>query len=193
MELAKKIVEEATSKAYEIVKQAKEEKANALKEEEQRLKQENKSEMEKFRKLIEERKREEQASMKLEYKRAIDRAYEEKFKEILSLLVEDFKRYKKTKNYSSFLNNLLEKAKKELSSKETDLVIHVAKGDKKHLKTKASVKEDLDDIGGIIVETKDGKVRVNFSFSSILEMKIDSLRQKAIKEISSSKKKGRKR
>ncbi len=182
MDIEKKIVEEATSKAYSIMKDAKEQRARALREEESKLKKDYKQEIEQFEKLLSERKKEELASARLESKRIIDNAYEEKFRESLDMIAEEFKSFRKTKEYSKWLNNLLKKAVKELGETEGNSILHLHKGDKKLVKTKAKVVEDLDDLGGLILERKDGKVRVNYSFSQILESSRELLREKFMRE-----------
>ena len=183
MELDKKIVEEATSKAYAILKEAKEERARTLRKEEAKLKVFLKQEKENFKKTLEERKKEEMASARLEAKRIIENAYEKKFREVLDELALEFKKFRKTKKYGKWLNTLLKEALKELEENENSTVVHVSKGDKKLIKTKAKVKEDLEDIGGLILETKDGKVRVNYSFTQLLEMAKENLRVKFMSEM----------
>jgi len=83
----------------------------------------------------------------------------------------------KDKAYPKFLNALVEKGLKELDAPKA--VVRVRKEDRKHLKNgKYSVKEDLDEWGGCIVESEDGTVRIDLTLTALLEQKRELLRKR---------------
>ncbi len=86
-------------------------------------------------------------------------------------------KFRKSKEYVQFLKNAAERAVKELGK---EAVLHVAKGDRKHLKG-FKVKEDLKDDVGLVAE-KEG-VRLLFTFSALMEEKEDLLRRMVLKEL----------
>ena len=89
----------------------------------------------------------------------------------------------KTNEKEKLYQSLLKKAEKEIdvyavyvNKSDFDVVKSIAKS---ILKNKESIKEE-EILGGIIAENKDGTIRVDYSFDSLLE----EFRQKSLADIS---------
>ena len=183
MSFANEIVKNAEKKANAIVEKAKGEAKEEVDKLKSSLEEELKKSLEEYKKSLEERRKEVLASARLEAKRLVESAKEDKVREAIEKAIEELKAYRKTKAYKAWVEKKIKEALKELGIKESEAIIHVAKGDKKLIKTKAKVKEDLEDIAGIIVERKDGKVRVNYSFSQLLERNMDEVKRLVISRL----------
>jgi len=84
---------------------------------------------------------------------------------------------RETPGYSKFLTQRVKEGLEELSV--SNPVVHVCKGDKKFLKgIKAKVAEDLSGMGGAVIESADGTVRVDCSLETLFEDKRELLRKK---------------
>ncbi|MGB9719283.1 MAG: V-type ATP synthase subunit E [Candidatus Anstonellales archaeon] len=125
--------------------------------------------------MIKEERKERLAWARLESKRKIEEAKDEVVKKVMDSLAEKFKRYRKSAGYESLLKGLVRKAEEEMGKKS--MVLHVAEGDGKLVRGMGSVKEDLDSLGGVVVERSDGSVRVDYSFESLMEMKKEEIRR----------------
>ncbi|MEM2947926.1 MAG: V-type ATP synthase subunit E [Candidatus Anstonellales archaeon] len=125
--------------------------------------------------IIKEERKERIAWARLESKRRIEEAKDEVVKKVMDALAERFKRYKKSTGYESFLKGLVKKAETEMGKRS--MVLHVAKGDGRIVRGMGVVKEDLDSLGGVVVESRDGSVRVDYSFETLVEMKKEEIRR----------------
>lgn len=127
-------------------------------------------------KRIKEHEKERIAWARLEAKRIIAEAREDAikatFEDFFSLLTD----VRKSRIYGEFMKRILNNALKEID--KGDATVHVVKGDRKFINGfKGKVVEDLDCMGGLIVETNNGKVRVNMTLESLFETKRDVLRK----------------
>ncbi len=187
MNIAKRIVEEAKKKASSLITSAKREVREELKEKEEELKERNAREIEIFKEELKEKEEEEMASSRIEKKRIIEQAYEEKFRQFLDEIVKELESFKKSKEYGEFLKRSIERAVREIKRK--DLILRVPKGDKSLLRgiklpsQIKEVREDLEELGGVVVESKDGKVRINYSFSTLIDKKREELKRELVKEL----------
>ncbi|MFA5050048.1 MAG: V-type ATP synthase subunit E family protein [Candidatus Micrarchaeia archaeon] len=125
-----------------------------------------------------ESKKERIAWANLEKKKIISEAKE---KVILALL-EDFRdrlsELKKKSQYAMFLRKKIKESLDELSDLEA--VVHIAKGDKKHLEAlgrNVKILEDLDSVGGAIVSNKKGTILINNTLESVFEFKKTQIRK----------------
>jgi len=81
------------------------------------------------------------------------------------------------KEYMDFIKTRIEEAISELKN-DKELVIHCTKGEKKNFDTfNVPVIEDLKSTGGAIVETADGKVRIDLTVEALFEIKLEELRK----------------
>ncbi len=125
--------------------------------------------------MMKEERKERLAWARLESKRRIEEAKDEVVKKVMDALANKFKKYRKSAGYGSFLKGLVKKAGEEMGKKS--MVLHVAPGDGKIVKGMGSVKEDLDSLGGVVAESRDGSVRADYSFETLMEMKKEEIRR----------------
>ena len=127
--------------------------------------------------FVEAQRRERIAWARIEAKRGVNEAKESVVNGAIEDVFEKMRAFPKDKAYPKFLNSLVEKGLKELDASKP--VVHVRKEDRKHLKNgKHSVKDDLDEWGGCIVESGDGSVRIDLTFTALLEQKRELLRKR---------------
>ena len=183
-QFAKAIVKEAEEKAKAIIREAKQREKEEIKRKEQELKQWIEKELKSYREYLEESYKESIAAAKIEGRKRVSEEKEEKVKELINKLVERFEEFRKTSLYKAWIKDLLERALQELRATKSDVIVKVRKGDAKIVKSLGfKVEESLDEIGGVIVVKKDGKVAVNYSFSTLLENAVDVIRTLAHKEL----------
>ncbi len=171
-DLKSSLLSEAKQEADRILKNAESE-ANQLIS---TAEKDSKAELERVKAELEEKidviKSEKLAAAKLDAKKIVAEGKEAAVLAAIDALYEELKNFTKTKRYGDWLSRLAKEAEKELGK---DIIIHVRKGHGKYLKSKKVV-EDLDSVGGLIAETKDGSVRLNLTFESIISKKEDLLR-----------------
>ncbi len=125
--------------------------------------------------LTENERRERLSWAKLEAKRILADAKEDAIRAMFDVLIEKMKSYTSTKQYADKMKTMITNAIKELGENAT---VHVKKGEKKLFAIpEASVKEDANIIGGAIVETKDGKLRIDLSFEELFNIQKDVIRK----------------
>ncbi len=92
----------------------------------------------------------------------------------------EIKKFRSSDDYRIFIQRSLEEAKKEINRPEKDLVVKVSPGEKTLIKGEFEVIEDsqLEELGGIIVETKDGAVRSNKSLEEVLNEKSGEIKSR---------------
>lgn len=133
--------------------------------------------------ILSDQKRERVAWARLEARRLAAEAKEDSIKSVLDEMYGMLSDLRKTSEYADFMKAAVSKASDELGSGD-ELVLHVAKGDRKYAsKFKGKVFEDLDSVGGLMVERADGKVCVNFTLESMLETRKDELRKKIYEKL----------
>jgi vacuolar-type H+-ATPase subunit E/Vma4 len=83
---------------------------------------------------------------------------------------------KKSPEYKKFLKDSVDRAVSELGDGS---IIHLLKGDKENISKmkNVSIVEDLNGLGGAIVESSDGKVIVDLSLETLYELRKDDLRK----------------
>ncbi|MBN2478027.1 V-type ATP synthase subunit E [Candidatus Micrarchaeota archaeon] len=163
---------EARMVLQEAEKSAKEEIEKAKKENQKKLK----SSEEDAEKRLENQRRERIAWARLEKKRILAEAKEDAISGVMDELYGMLSSFRKSKEYPKFMKRKLSEALDELET--SNVVVHVAKGDKKYINgKKLSVAEDLDAAGGLVVESKDGKVRVDSTLESLFEYSKPELRK----------------
>ncbi len=176
------IREEARAEAKAVANEAAMQKRNALKEEEKKVSTlllRAQAEADEF---VAAQKRERIAWAKLEAKKQSGEARESLVREAMDGLYKELSSFRKDKRYPAFLNARVLGGIKELSVPSP--VVHVCKGDSALLKgIKAEIKEDLTGMGGAIVESSDGSVRVDYTLGTFFEEKRDLLRKKVYEKL----------
>jgi V/A-type H+-transporting ATPase subunit E len=128
-------------------------------------------------KTLQEQKNEQMAWARLESKRIMAEAREDAIKNVLEEFFEALGSVRKSQEYKKFLAAAVNSAVGELGS---GAIVHVAKGDKALFGApKASkVAEDLEGLGGAMVESDDGKIRVDMTLETLFESTRDQVRKK---------------
>jgi vacuolar-type H+-ATPase subunit E/Vma4 len=124
--------------------------------------------------LVENERRERLSWAKLEGKRVISEAKEDAARAAFDALIERAKEYSGTRQYANRMKARLASAASEVGGKP---VVHVRKDDKALSAKGADVRRDADILGGAIVESRDGKLRIDISLEALLEAERDSLRK----------------
>ena len=127
--------------------------------------------------LIEEQKRERIPWARLEAKRIISEAREDVIKRSLDEFFTVIETILDQQEYTNFIKTNIKEAISELKNNK-DLVIHCSKNEKKNFDAfNLPVIEDLKSIGGAIVETADGRVRIDLTMETLFEIKLEGLRK----------------
>jgi vacuolar-type H+-ATPase subunit E/Vma4 len=128
-------------------------------------------------KTLQEQKNERIAWARLESKRIVAEAREDAIKGVLEDFFDSLGSVRKSPDYKKFLAGAVNSAVSELGS---GAVIHVGKGDKALITVPkgSRVVEDLDGLGGAMVESDNGKIRVDMTLETLFESGRDSIRKK---------------
>ncbi|NUN11501.1 hypothetical protein HUU53_02550 [Candidatus Micrarchaeota archaeon] len=124
------------------------------------------------------------ASARLEARSFESNARNKVVDEVFVELKNEFKDFASTKEYEKFFSKLVSNARKDLGQ---DGVILANKKDQAMAKKLGKTGEVLDSIGGVIIASSDGRIRVNSSFEALLEEKSESLKQAIFEELFSPK------
>lgn len=126
--------------------------------------------------LLDEQKNERLAWARLESKRINAEAGEDAIKNVLEDFFDALKGARKSPQYGKFLAGAVAAATAELGPGAT---VHVARGDKSLLPPlkDAKVVDDLPGLGGALVESADGKFRMNFTLETLFEARRDEVRK----------------
>lgn len=180
--LTTSLVSEANHEAQEIVKTAQWHVDKMLKDEQSKekgLKDEAKKEVEN---RLEDQRNERIAWARLEAKRIIADSKEDAISNSLELFFSLLKEVRKTQDYKSFLKKSVQDAVKELGDKPT---VHIIKGDSSVLGKMdgAKIVADLEGLGGAIVESSDGSVRIDLRLETLFDLKRDDLRKEVYEKL----------
>ncbi len=175
--LTANILAEARKEAKAITDEAEAEKKKAVKEARQKAKERLAAAEKNAEEFVDSQKRERVAWAKLEAKKMEGEARESVISEAMDGLYKKLSGFRKDERYPGFLKERVQDAMDEIQV--DNHIVDVCKGDKTHLKgVKATVKEDLLGMGGAIVSSPNGNVRVDCTLSSLFEEKRDLLRKK---------------
>jgi V/A-type H+-transporting ATPase subunit E len=176
------ILEEARAEAKAISDEAAQEKRKVLAEEKKRVSLLLKGAETEAESFVAAQERERIAWAKLEAKKLSGEAREAIVREAMDKLYKEFSSFRKSGKYAAFLKERVAEALEELSVPNP--TVHVCKGDSALLGgASAQVKEDLPGMGGTIVESKDGSVRVDYTLETLFEEKRDFLRKKVYEKM----------
>lgn len=128
------------------------------------------------KKLLDELRSERIAWARLESKRIMAEAKEDAIKGVLDDLFEALEASRKGAEYKRYMAKSVNAAIAELGAGAT---IHVVRGDKALVPAVkgARVVEDLDSLGGVLAESADGKIRMNFTLETLFESNRDGVRK----------------
>ncbi len=176
--LTSSLIKEADEEAAKIVEAA-EWHVKKMKEEERSKRSALKTEAEKeIGKLLSEQKNERLAWARLEAKRVTAEAREDAINSAIDDLFSSLKEVKKSKEYKDFLSKNISAAVKELGGMK--LTVRVSKEDKKllpKLPKSCKVANNLEALGGAVIETQDGKMKVDLTLETLFELRRDELRK----------------
>lgn len=132
--------------------------------------------------LLEEQKNERLAWARLESKRIASEAREDAIKGVLEDFFGELKGARKSPQYGKFLGSAVAAAARELGDGVT---IRIAKGDKAHLPDVkgAKVVEDLQGLGGALVESADRKFRIDLTLETLFEARRDGIRKQVYEKL----------
>ncbi|MBI5223002.1 hypothetical protein HY990_01125 [Candidatus Micrarchaeota archaeon] len=172
------LLSEAQAESERIINAAKSEAQKLIEEERSKNAAFLSSAREDAERILKEQSSERSAWARLEAKRIIAEAKEDAIK----LTIEDFlaavASLRKTPEYRQFMKRSVDAAIAEFGG--GPVFLHVLAADKDLFsKTKnLSIVPDLDGIGGAILESEDGRLRVNLTLETLVETKKDELRGK---------------
>jgi len=128
--------------------------------------------------LLEEQRNERLAWGRLESKRILAEAKEDAIKNVLESFFAQLEKMGKNPEYRDFLKHAVDKALAELGH---DSIVHVVKGERDIVAKAKSTKivEDLEAIGGAVVESADRKIRIDLTLETLVEMQRDDIRKQA--------------
>jgi vacuolar-type H+-ATPase subunit E/Vma4 len=119
---------------------------------------------------------------RLESKRIIAEAREDAIKSVLEDFFELLQKARKDKEYKRFMSTAIAQAATELGQTVT---IHVLEGEKSLVPSVkgAKVVDDLEALGGAIVESSDGKVMIDLTLETLFETRRDEIRKQVYEKL----------
>ncbi|MEK6982804.1 MAG: V-type ATP synthase subunit E [Candidatus Micrarchaeota archaeon] len=126
---------------------------------------------------------------RLEAKRVVAETKEDIVKSAFESMFSDFADLRKSTEYKNFLKNAIASSVKELGSE--NILVHCLKGEKSLLvsNTKIKVIEDLDSLGGCIVELSNKSVKIDLTLEALFENKREDIRKELYAKFFFEKKK----
>ena len=119
------------------------------------------------------------SAAKLNAKKIIAEAKEQIVKKTFACLEDELRTFSKSKDYRPFVEKLIKKNSKDFAV--SDFVVLARKGDERIISAmNLSFKPiDGETIGGVIIKSKDGSVKIDCTFEALIRENEDELRQKA--------------
>ncbi len=174
-EVRKQIIEEAEQQTRLLLQDAHTESARIMSEAERGIKQYEKELRANAEKLIVTAERKELAAAEFEGKRMLL----DKKKEMINKVIEEAKKELKhlhAEQRKAAVTKLLNMAKQEIEVKK----VYINERDISYIKEKGIVTKEREMLGGLIAETSDGKISVDFSFETLL----DEIKQTHLQQLS---------
>jgi len=178
--LKSSLIKEANDEAEKLIIAAELQVKNLLNDEKSQANAEKAQVEKEISVILNERKGERLAWARLEAKRIIAEAKEDVIKASMDTFFEKLIDSKKGQNYKKALKKAIENAVMNFGK---NVVIHLLKDDK-DLAPKGknvSIETDLEGLGGAIIESEDGKIRINLTLETLVETKREEIRKKLIK------------
>ena len=180
------LLKEAEQEAEVLTAEAHLQAKKLLEKEMERAATAKKQIQEEIEKALEAYKQERLAWAQLEAQRIIAEAKEDAIKAAIESTYDELKNNRDKAAYKAYLNAAVQQAKKELG---LPLIVHIGKDDRTALKTMDRI-EVMDDweneLGGIWIETPDGKLRFNATMQARMESYHEELRKNIYEKLFSS-------
>ncbi len=184
-DIVKGIYEKANIEIENIRKRAEEESKNII----EKANIESKKIIEDARKNIEKELMEEKMRRISVKNVEMRRKYMDEIALILDLTFQriknELKNYRNSDEYRIFIKRSLDDAIREIGRPEKDLVVRISPGEKDLVQGNFQTIEDpsLKELGGIIVETRDGSIRSNRSLEEILNERSSEIKSSIYEKI----------
>ncbi len=131
---------------------------------------------------LKEEEREKMSWARLEERRMLAEAREEILNEAMEMFKDQVAKFTERKEYAKWLEKVVEKGLEEM--KPLKCVVLVKKGDKKKIKIKGvKVKEGAEILGGAIIGSEDGSVKLDLSLDAFIRQREDEIRRELYKHI----------
>lgn len=119
--------------------------------------------------------------LKREYMDSLDKIINDYVKKVR----DSIKYFRKTEVYKNYLKNSIEKGLKELNIDNDNAIIQISELDRDLIPSikNVSINSMLDDLGGVIISTKDGKIISDRSIKNLIEEKSIELKEKIYQKI----------
>ncbi|MEM0166654.1 MAG: V-type ATP synthase subunit E family protein [Thermoplasmata archaeon] len=175
-DILKEIEEKGKLQVEEIRKETEEKVSKIINESQEKSKKIIEEGKESFRKYLENEKKRRISTINMEMRMK----YIRELNNILDLYVESLKniikKFRNSENYKNYIVNSIEKGKKEIGG---DVKIIISFLDKDLVKNEKNVEfsNHLDSLGGVILESIDGKKRADYSISTLIEEKYLEIKQ----------------
>ncbi len=179
--LKNELINEAKKEAKSITSKAEKDALKIVKEAEETAKKMIEDAKKQAKASVKAEERERIAAAKLKATRIISEAKNTAVENALKEVFNDFVEVTRRKNYSKTLTRLINEGKKELGANS---IVFVNSKDKSKVKN-ARV---IDILGGAIIASKNGRIRVNNSFESIFDSKKEELRKQIFIQLFGEKK-----
>lgn len=116
--------------------------------------------------------------MKIQYHRTLNDIIDKSVEEIKRILIS----LRNTEYYSDYIKMSIKKGKEDLGE---DAIIIISEKDRDLIKEEKNIKisKDLESLGGVIIEARDGKKRADYSINTILNEKILQIKQEIYDKI----------
>jgi V/A-type H+-transporting ATPase subunit E len=176
------LLSEANDEAARIINEAKNQAAHLLEEERKGQEEIGARAETEVEQMIAEERNERLAWARLEAKRIMAESEEDAIKGVMEELIEALSSMHGSAEYKEFMKSAISKASEELGG---NVVVRVTKGEKSLVpKGKGmKVEDDLDALGGAIVETADGRIRINLTLETLLDTRRDDLRKQIYQKL----------
>ncbi|MHA1668080.1 MAG: V-type ATP synthase subunit E [Candidatus Heimdallarchaeaceae archaeon] len=194
VEITKKIEEKAEKKIKEILAEQKAEIAKIEKETEEKIAKLREKIIEEAKRTAERQFQKKTAKQDLEFKLKITKYRDELVEELLEKAVKELEKLTETEDYVKSLENLIIEAASTLKQKE--LILYCRKKDKKifskqflekisskllkesNIETTITLSnKHIDCLGGIILETSDGKISIKNTYEKRIERSLEELKR----------------
>lgn len=171
------LLSEAKEEADEIIQSAEAQAGRMLQEEEAKREAMKASAEQEVEDMLDGQRNERIAWARLEAKRIGAEAREDAINSVMDSFFDTLAKARGSAEYKKFLKGAIAEAASDLGGK---VVIHVVKGEKA-LSPKikgAKIVDDLDALGGAVVETSDGRIRVDLTMETLVDTRRDEIRKK---------------
>ncbi|MBU0590985.1 V-type ATP synthase subunit E [Candidatus Micrarchaeota archaeon] len=174
--LKNSLLSEANEEANKIIQSAEAHVKSMIEEERVKHKLLETGANDQIAKVLQESRNERIAWARLEAKRVLAEAKEDSIKAVLEVFFNKLNDVRKTSDYKKFIQSSAKQAVQELGKGSK---VHVLKGEKKLVGSIAGarVSEDLNALGGLLVENVGGKIRIDLTLETLFDNRRDDLRK----------------